>query len=392
MVQTDPNGPAVAPLAGRVQTAMTRLADGLLAADPPLAEALCSGAEPADRPWSEVELVTLALVVWAVAEDTGRLHTPAAPASARTRYAEAVSSARLRAAAAQTPRGEYHSGGWWPAVTGLLADLGSGEGRPELGLPGVGGLFAAAAATRLAAAPVDDVALLAAVRALDPQPESGGGFADVGSRDLGAAHEAVVGTRPAVAGDPPRIRVGKGGGHRGNGCYYTPEPVVAGMLNLALDPVVDRYAAHPDPANLLQILVCDPACGAGVFLVDAAGRIARRYAARTFATERPLGPLVTAVLPDVLTSCIFGLDIDPVAVEVTKAVLWLPVAPRMPMFALDGNIECGDPVGDGASPSRLDQRLHERGSPASPEQVELSGAGGAEPAAPAQAARGGGVW
>jgi hypothetical protein len=54
------------------------------------------------------------------------------------------------------------------------------------------------------------------------------------------------------------------------GAFYTPPWMVEVILDHALEPVLDGLA---DP---LTISVCDPACGAGVFLIGAARRIARR--------------------------------------------------------------------------------------------------------------------
>jgi hypothetical protein len=97
-----------------------------------------------------------------------------------------------------------------------------------------------------------------------------------------------------------------------------------------------------DPAALLSVTVLDPACGSGHFLLAAARRIARRIArvrAGGVASPADYGH----ALRDVARSCLFGLDRNPMAVELTKVALWIEtVEPGKPLGFLDANIRCGD--------------------------------------------------
>src|SRR5690606_41909834 len=59
-----------------------------------------------------------------------------------------------------------------------------------------------------------------------------------------------------------------------SGSYYTPSSLVELVLDEALDPVLDRAESADDPvAALLDVTVCDPACGSGHFLIATARRI-----------------------------------------------------------------------------------------------------------------------
>lgn len=128
------------------------------------------------------------------------------------------------------------------------------------------------------------------------------------------------------------------------GAWYTPAPVAEAMCRLSIGPQLDRLALHPDPANLLQVLAIDPACGAGVFLIEAARLIAGRLAARVSGHNPAPDAHVRAALPLVMRECIFGIDIDPVAVDLAKAALWLEIDGREPFAFMDRNIICGNPL------------------------------------------------
>jgi len=84
------------------------------------------------------------------------------------------------------------------------------------------------------------------------------------------------------------------------GAFYTPPWMVEVILDHALEPVLDGLA---DP---LTISVCDPACGAGVFLIGAARRIARRAGVS---------------VGQAVDRCVLGVDLDPAALELARAML-----------------------------------------------------------------------
>lgn len=104
---------------------------------------------------------------------------------------------------------------------------------------------------------------------------------------------------------------------RSLGAYYTPSPIVEAVLEFALDALLDRAAHAPDPVvQLRSIRVVDPACGSGRFLVAAARRIAGRMVEASGGRLAPVEALRQAA-----TTCVAGVDIDPVAVELARAAL-----------------------------------------------------------------------
>ncbi len=143
------------------------------------------------------------------------------------------------------------------------------------------------------------------------------------------------------------------------GTWYTPYELAESMVRLSIGPHLDRLSALPEgdplPQNVLQVLVIDPACGAGVFLVAALRAIAVRYAFLLCEGGVPALETVRYVMPEVLAECIFGVDLDPVAVDLTKSVLWLEAGGTFPISDLDRNIIAGNTL-DLALPPAFEER------------------------------------
>jgi hypothetical protein len=90
--------------------------------------------------------------------------------------------------------------------------------------------------------------------------------------------------------------------------------------------------------------------------VSAARRIAGRYAALILGAQ-PDESMVRLVLPEVMTECVFGLDIDPVAVTLAKSALWLETLGKEDITFMDRNVIVGNPLsGPGAMPPKLEER------------------------------------
>lgn len=96
---------------------------------------------------------------------------------------------------------------------------------------------------------------------------------------------------------------------------------------------------------LLSIKVCDVACGSGHILLSAARRIAQELTrVRTGEDQPSPGPFREAIR-DVINNCIYGVDKNPLAVELCKVALWLEAHnPGMPLNFLDNKIRCGDSI------------------------------------------------
>lgn len=258
------------------------------------------------------------MLFWFVAEDRGALLSPTLEREARERYEEYFSSARLRRLA-RRHRGTRH-GDLFDAAGLVFDGLGSEGGVPELALPGIGGIFETGPLDEpLAGARLSNEALLSAVRALSLVKARDGGalrrvdFGNLGAEELGSVYESLLELIPHY--DPDKrtytLEVLPGNERKESGSYYTPSSLVECLLDSALDPLLDaacsRGSAEEKVAALLDLTVCDPACGSGHFLVAAARRIAKRVATEeTGETEPPEAEIrwnVTAGLSAATSSC-----------------------------------------------------------------------------------------
>ncbi len=159
-----------------------------------------------------------------------------------------------------------------------------------------------------------------------------------------------------------------------SGSYYTNRTFVEFLVREALDP----KAEGKSPREILALKVVDPAMGSGHFLVGACRRLAehllaayRREVARCQSEGEQAGQslgeddlLIQAGVPDELRlawgrqddeqvlavcrllvagHCLFGVDKNPLAVDLAKASLWLVTAASgLPLTFLDHRLRCGD--------------------------------------------------
>ncbi|MFZ4987327.1 MAG: Eco57I restriction-modification methylase domain-containing protein, partial [Blastocatellia bacterium] len=97
----------------------------------------------------------------------------------------------------------------------------------------------------------------------------------------------------------------------------------------------------------------DPACGSGHFLIAAAGRLARHLASVRTGDGEPAPTELRRALRDVIGHCIYGVDLNPMAVELCKVSLWMEsLQPGRPLSFLDHRLQCGNSL-IGVTPALL---------------------------------------
>ncbi|WP_155058461.1 Eco57I restriction-modification methylase domain-containing protein [Streptomyces blattellae] len=355
-----------------VQEAITALGTGFLRH--PGNGALREDVHPRELRSALLRLVYRLLFVF-VAEDRDALLSPDADALARERYETYFSSARLRAHARKR-RGTAH-GDLYEALRIVLTALGDENGRPELGLPGLGGLFNDTDADApLRGLKLSNEALLTAVRHLSQVRDGSAGrwravdYRHLDAEELGSVYESLLELEPKYSAADRTFELVEVAGNtrKTTGSYYTPSSLIECLLDSALDPVIDdavkrgeeaaASAGAPDPADsivteLLSLTVCDPACGSGHFLVAAARRIAKQVAAVRERNPEPTLDAVRHALHEVIARCIYGVDLNPMAVELAKVSLWLEaLEPGKPLSFLDAHVKHGNGL-IGATPKLL---------------------------------------
>ncbi len=187
------------------------------------------------------------------------------------------------------------------------------------------------------------------------------------------------------------VFVTAGTDRRSSGTHYTPRSLTEPIVQYTLEPLVYVGPAEGLPKNewklkpaqeLLELKICDMACGSGAFLVQAARYMAERLmeawdeagqANPAAPGTTPAGALSTgrageSLLPAdpaerktyamriIAQRCLYGVDKNPLAAEMAKLSLWLlTLAKDKPFEFLDHAIRCGDSL---VGLHNLDQLRH----------------------------------
>ena len=333
--------------------ALRILGQGFLshAANRKLRSALHAGELTKEGYFGQLLRLVYRLVFLLTVEERNLLHPRDASEPACRLYAEGYGLRRLRDRAV---RGSAHDrqGDLWEAVRIVFRSLAGGE--PRLGLPALAGLFAPEECPDLDAAKLQNRALLGALFHLAWLREPSGlvrvNWRDMGPDELGYVYEGLLELVPQITGDGRSFSFAGADESRGHarkitGSYYTPDELVQLLLASALDPVMEQtVAAHPEDAvdALLELAIVDPACGSGHFLLAAARRLADRVA-RIRAGGTPTPDDYQHALRDVVRRCIYGVDMNPLAVEICKVGLWMEsIDPGLPLTFLESHIRCGN--------------------------------------------------
>lgn len=179
-------------------------------------------------------------------------------------------------------------------------------------------------------------------------------YRNMGPEELGSVYESLLELVPEI--DLPAHKFGfigltsegstAGNARKLSGSYYTPDSLVQALIKSALDPVIEqRIAAQPEsPVEaLLAMRVIDPACGSGHFLLAAARRLAEKLAELRATDGEQTEQDFRHALREVVSRCIFGVDRNPMAIELARTALWLEgYEEGRPLGFLDHHLQVGD--------------------------------------------------
>lgn len=337
-----------------VEAALLELGQGFIEnqANNALRQALTSGTLTGQEYFEELLRLIYRFIFLFAAEDRGLLHAPGTKPEVQKVYTEGYSLGRLRERSMRRIAWDRH-GDSWEGLKAAFVALARGE--PKLGLPALGGLFARGVLPNLESARIENRRLLAAIWRLawlrpEGQPLTRVNWRDMETEELGSVYESLLELTPRASADARTFEFAEGGETRGNarktsGSYYTPDPLVKLLLDSTLEPVLDAAEARNigDPsAEILKLSIVDPACGSGHFLLGAARRAAARIA-RHRSPGAPSQEEFQHALREVVSHCIYGVDRNPMAVELCKVALWIEaLEPGKPLTFLDSHIRCGD--------------------------------------------------
>jgi len=201
-------------------------------------------------------------------------------------------------------------------------------------------------------------------------------YANLAIDELGSVYESLLDYEPKIALDSCQLGNrhinkgefyldGRGSDRKTTGSYYTDSRLVAQLIESALIPVIDKaIASKTIPAEkaaaLLDLKIADIACGSGAFLCAALEKMGERLALiRMGDEERPTDEQLRESKRDVLLKCIYGVDLNPMAIELAKFSLWITASlPDMPLSFLDHKLKCGNSL-IGATPALIKKGIPE---------------------------------
>ena len=355
-----------------VQDAITTLGQGFLAyrVNHELVQKLRSGDLSTQDYYRQLLRLVYRLIFLLVVEARDLLLLPKAKPSARNMYEQFYSFTRLRDIA-EKKNGSRHPDLWRTSRL-VFSKLCSIDGCPELGLPALGSfLWSSEAMPNLETSDISNSYLLQAMLKLVRYRPRGEeitrvDFRNLGSEELGSIYESLLELQPEINTETSDFSLKTLAGHerKSTGSYYTPTSLINELLNSALEPVMDHRIeqgrrSEQDGAEqaLLNIKICDPASGSGHFLIAAAHRMAKRLAAIRTGEDEPAPEPYRHALRDVISHCIYGVDINPMAVELCKVSLWLEaLEPGKPLSFLDHHIKCGNSL-LGTTPELIQQGI-----------------------------------
>jgi hypothetical protein len=346
-----------------VEAAINALGSGFLAhpANRELRTKLSSATFNSQDYYRQLLRVIYRILFLFVAEGRGLLFEPKSSVAARELYSRFYSIARLRRLA-ERRAGTQHPD-LWRGLTLVFEKLDTG--CEELALPALGSfLWSREAALEITGCELANRDLLKAIHSLaftvDGRVRRLVDYKNLGPEELGSIYEALLEQHPQLNVDAATFTLSTVAGNerKTTGSYYTPTGLVNCLLDSALDPVLDEACKKPKPERaLLDLKICDPATGSGHFLIAAAHRLAKRLAASRVGDEEPSPEATRTALRDVIGRCLYGVDVNPMAVELCKVSLWIEaLEPGKPLSFLDHRIRCGNSL-LGATPELISQGI-----------------------------------
>lgn len=383
-------------LSGAVKESILKFADGFLSHpnNDTLRQLAASDAEFAPHLYQQLLRLVYRLLFLMVIEERNLVYADGADKRKRNLYYAHYSLARLRRIAEKRHLADGRHHDCWDALrsTFRLFDE-TGAGRP-LGIEPLGGdLFDSGALGPLGDATLDNETLLACLRNLSlfRNPDTGQlmrvNYSALNVEEFGSVYQGLLEFEPQVSQSNGRwsFVFAKGDERSRTGSHYTPDELVQPLIKHSLDYLIAEKLAEaraaseessttprrsPSPPaqrsevggegrgevgsssyaslaekGLLSLRVADIACGSGHILLAAARRIGTELAILRTGDDQPSPSAFREAVREVIRHCIFGMDLNPLAVELCKVALWLEAhIPGWPLSFLDHRIHCGNAI------------------------------------------------
>jgi len=185
-------------------------------------------------------------------------------------------------------------------------------------------------------------------------------YAALDVEELGSVYESLLAYQPVVEPGETGLAfdLRTGSERKSTGSYYTRPELVHELIESALVPVMEDRIAQAEKTTegkdlrverdakikaILALTVCDPACGSGHFLLAAARRLGKELARIKTGEDEPTPEEFHLAVREVIQHCIYGVDLNPLAVDLCKLAMWLEGHwAGKPLSFLDHRIRCGN--------------------------------------------------
>ncbi|AHW62296.1 Eco57I restriction-modification methylase [Draconibacterium orientale] len=199
-------------------------------------------------------------------------------------------------------------------------------------------------------------------------------YATLAIDELGSVYESLLDYEPRLLRENTEInsRTCKRGEfvlddrsteRKTTGSYYTDSRLVAQLIDSALVPVIenalkDKTTDDEKRLALLDLKVADIACGSGAFLIAALEKLGEYLSLiGKEEGEKPTEQELRHAKREVLQNCIYGVDLNPMALELAKFSLWITASmPNFPLSFLDHRLKCGNSL-VGATPELIEKGI-----------------------------------
>jgi hypothetical protein len=185
-------------------------------------------------------------------------------------------------------------------------------------------------------------------------------YAALDVEELGSVYESLLDYQPVVEPGETGLKfdLQAGSERKSTGSYYTRPELVHELIENALVPVMEDRIAQAEKTTegkdlqverdakikaILAMTVCDAACGSGHFLLAAARRLGKELARIKTGEDEPTPKEFHLAVREVIQHCIYGVDLNPLAVDLCKLAMWLEGHwAGKPLSFLDHRIRCGN--------------------------------------------------
>lgn len=334
------------------EVAIKTLGTGFFKENPSLQEKLRSGKISTKKYYEDLLLLAYRIVFLLIAEDRDLLFPYSEDEEAKRkkeRYLRFYSASRIRTLARRRVLSRHAD--LWVQLRGTIRYFAKGESR--LGIAGLGSSLFTKETIFDDARLLND-ALLKAVGSLTSIERNNAtlpvDYRNLGVEELGSVYEGLLELTPRFTHDRFEFVEDKEKGNmrKTTGAYYTPPELVEKLIETALVPTLEEKLSglrtrEERRRALLGLKVCDPSCGSGHFLVGAARKLAKRLAMIETGDVEPSVGEIRNALREVVVSCLYGVDLNPMAVELCKVALWIEsMRPGKSLAFLDHRIRCGN--------------------------------------------------